>query len=108
MSISNNTYPEILFPDDLYSIKKTEGVVEVYIDKLLLKKDTRNLLVSPEAIFDNKEMKERLDEAMNVLPSKEKDILKRRFGIGYEEQTLKQVADEYNVTRDPYSPASIK
>jgi RNA polymerase primary sigma factor len=39
-------------------------------------------------------------DAMKSLPEREREILRRRFGIGREEQTLKEIGDDMGVTRE--------
>lgn len=56
---------------------------------------------SVEDQFENVALHSALEECLMILPTKERDIVKRRFGMdGYQAQTLEEIGHEYGVTRE--------
>jgi RNA polymerase primary sigma factor len=59
------------------------------------------LIPSPEEEALREEAIRRVQEALECLPMREREILYRRFGLdGEDEQTLEQVGDRMRVTRE--------
>jgi RNA polymerase nonessential primary-like sigma factor len=55
----------------------------------------------PVARFRDKELHSRLDEWLDELPAKQKEVLIRRFGLqGFESDTLENVGAEIGLTRE--------
>lgn len=56
---------------------------------------------SPIKILENNNIKEQLDECLNMLNEKQRSILVRRFGLlGHEAATLEEVGSEVGLTRE--------
>jgi len=55
---------------------------------------------SPDKLYDDKELKTIINEALNTLTDIEKDVICKRFGIGYEEESLDNIAIFYGVSRE--------
>ncbi len=56
--------------------------------------------ISPEDNILLAEYNQLLDGLFESLKPKEAEVLKRRFGIDYEEQTLQEIGEEYKVSRE--------
>ena len=56
---------------------------------------------SPAKILENNNIKEQLDQCLNMLNEKQRSILARRFGLlGHEAATLEEVGSEVGLTRE--------
>ncbi|MCL2597072.1 MAG: sigma-70 family RNA polymerase sigma factor [Paludibacter sp.] len=57
---------------------------------------------SPNAdrILINESLSKEVDRALNTLGDREKDIVKKFFGIGEAEMTLEEIGDEFGLTRE--------
>lgn len=63
----------------------------------------------PEETIMRKSLEVVISRLLSQLPTREADVLRRRFGIGaYEEQTLEQVGEEYGVTRERIRQIEVK
>ena len=63
----------------------------------------------PETIVINRELKERIEEALDTLTPREKIILELRFGLnGDEPKTLEEVAKEFNVRGERIRQIEVK
>lgn len=94
-------------PDKIRLYKEIENDVLSLDVPVGEKKDTTlssfipALGVSVESQFENIALHSALEECLMMLPPKERDIVKRRFGMdGYPAQTLGEIGDEYGVTRE--------
>jgi RNA polymerase primary sigma factor len=59
------------------------------------------LAQNPEEAVVQKSLQRAVRNALTTIPEKEAEILRMRFGIGnYDEHTLEEVGDKYNVTRE--------
>lgn len=57
--------------------------------------------VDPVDILENEHLQESLEECLNELNEKQREILSRRFGLGgYERQTLEEVGEAVGLTRE--------
>ncbi|HHV38333.1 MAG TPA: sigma-70 family RNA polymerase sigma factor [Tepidimicrobium sp.] len=60
-----------------------------------------NPSISTEDLVISQSLKSELNKALDMLPPKEKNILKLRFGLnGYAPSTLESIGDRYNLTRE--------
>ncbi|MDP0488816.1 MAG: RNA polymerase sigma factor RpoD/SigA [Fusobacterium sp. JB021] len=69
----------------------------IYLEDTLVNSSSKNL---EEKIID-KLGKERVHEILDTLEMREREILKRRYGLdGYDINTLEEIGDEFNITRE--------
>jgi RNA polymerase primary sigma factor len=58
---------------------------------------------TPDVIFEGHELERVLRETVSELPSREQEIVRRRFGFGVpdsSEETLEQIGQDHGVTRE--------
>lgn len=55
---------------------------------------------APDSVIANKAIKEKVREALSMLTTKEKEIVKMRFGIDQNKCTLEEIGGKYSVTRE--------
>jgi len=70
-------------------------------EKPLLDSIPDEAAMDPTETLQNEGVNEHLDEWLNKLNDKQREVVERRFGLhGYENSTLEQVANELGVTRE--------
>lgn len=70
-------------------------------DKVLLDMLTDDNDTDPANVIQNSDLKQSITEWLDVLSSKQKEVLARRFGLlGYEPSTLEDVGHEIGLTRE--------
>lgn len=55
---------------------------------------------NPEEVVQQKELKEQTNKVLSLLKPREEKILRKRFGIGEQEQTLEEISDEFQFSRE--------
>lgn len=71
------------------------------VDKPLLEAIADDTLIDPTVMLQDEEIHARLEEWLNQLSDKQREVVERRFGLhGYESETLEQVGNEIGVTRE--------
>jgi len=87
-----------------YSLDETfEDSESQYIETLRFDIRGADNLISPppDEIFKKKIEKEKLEKALNKLESREREVLKRNFGLGvHEVQSLEDISRLMNITRE--------
>jgi RNA polymerase primary sigma factor len=87
-----------------YSLDETfDDSENPYIESVRLDIEGADNLISPppDEIFNKKYEKERLTKALNKLEPREREILKRNFGMNdYEAQSLEDISRIMNITRE--------
>ena len=94
------TIPEVIFPDDMYSIEKTSHVEILSLDQLPYseKLALEHLDNTDEKILQN-DLKKDIEFILGTIPEREADIIKRRNGIDCEPETLQSIANSYGLSR---------
>jgi RNA polymerase primary sigma factor len=69
-------------------------------DDLMLEEIISDNTPSHDEIMGEKQLELRVEQALNLLDEKSADILRKRFGLGCEPNTLKQVGDIYGLSRE--------
>lgn len=92
IAIATKLPEDILFPEALEYIEKTKTSVEIGIDQLQ-EFQTNLQLESPEEVVDSLLCKAEIQLALGNLPPREAEVIKRRFGIDCEEETLKEIGE---------------
>lgn len=87
---------ELFSEDQMVKWNKTTGAVDLDIEQVgtLLAGDT------PDSLLENKEMQGLLDNALESLGSREKSVLRRRFGIDGDAMTLEAIAVADGVSQE--------
>lgn len=87
-----------------YSLDETfEDSENPYIESVRLDIEGADNLISPppDELFKKKVQKEKLLNALNTLEPREREILKRNFGLGdYEAHSLEDISRIMNITRE--------
>ncbi len=87
-----------------YSLDETfEDGKSSFIESLRLDIEKANNLItpSPEEIFRKKVQKEKLEKSLARLSPREREVLKRNFGLdAYEPQSLEEISRMMNITRE--------
>lgn len=77
-----------------------EAVCQVSTNRIVATASAKELQRSPEDAFMELETSKTVRAVLGTLDEKEADIIRRRFGLDGEEETLEQVADAYGVGRE--------
>lgn len=108
ISIACETYPEILFPDDIYGLDVTKKAIEIPVSNLNLEQKEQMYLTMEQGYIEEHEnkileenVKEKLQEVLGTLPPREQEVLKMRYGLGGGKVfTLQETGLYFNVTRE--------
>lgn len=104
IAIALNVEPEEIFPEHLQQSRQNKYEIQLNSQSLL-----ETFSISPEELFQKKELKENINSILLTLSPREANILKLRFGIGgNEEYTLEEIADEYGISRDRIRQIEVK
>lgn len=83
-------HPEELWPDVIQSVRATSATLEL-----------AEPVMAVAADFDAKELTEQTRKALATLTPREEKVLRKRFGIGERsDQTLEEVAEDFDVHRE--------
>jgi RNA polymerase sigma factor (sigma-70 family) len=92
---------EDLFPIDIYELPFTVKSIE--IEKRIIPLRTVKEISAPIDLIDTIEeiqKREAIIEILETLPPREKDVIKKRFGIDGPEQSLKEIAKDWGCTKE--------
>ncbi len=93
-----------LYMDEIVSLDETIGVSNTTLIESI--KDAKNL--NPEENNEKIELDEYVNEILEVLDDREKDIIKMRFGINCEEKTLVEIGQVFGITRERVRQIEIR
>jgi transcriptional regulator with XRE-family HTH domain len=85
--------PWELFPNAVNRVQKSEIVAEFSLEQLpeAVIENIPQLLPSPEDAAILNQQKDRVRELLDELTPREADVIRRRYGIGCREETLKEI-----------------
>lgn len=85
--------PWELFPDAVNRVQKSKIVAEFSLEQLpeAVIENIPQLLPSPEDAAILNQQKDRVRELLDELTPREADVIRRRYGIGCREETLKEI-----------------
>ena len=88
---------EILFPKNLYKIKKTFFVIEKEVNVMGFNKNLMIENANPETHVFRKELNEALMNVLSKLKQIEKNVIIMRY---FEDKTLEEIGKKYNLNRN--------
>ena len=96
--------PEDLFSNDLLR-KRDSNRAQIELeaaDVAGLLEHTKRLTLPADARLEARELREQVERSLRMLTPREERVIKTRFGLGSEDepQTLEQLANDSNVTRE--------
>jgi len=113
LDIDNKTIEEEISKELNLSLSKYQNILQSSLDPISLdlkiKKDddiyVGDLVPSssetPEEILIKEDLKEKVNNLLNLLSDKEKEVIKSRFGIGYEQQkSIQAIANDLGITKE--------
>lgn len=101
--LPEHLWPEYIRSKDFLDAPKTFEVVKnVDARRMLSALQFRRELsaVAPDKLFEKEELKQLLEQALNTLPPRTAEVLRRRF---YDDETLDEVAKVLHVSRERVS-----
>lgn len=87
--------PEELWPDVIQQVTNNSVTKEISGEEMaVLAGGSQQMLLPPRSVVESKELKEAVDQALDMLSPREADVLRRRFGLdGEDEQDLKEIGE---------------
>lgn len=92
-----NVIPEILFPEQLYSLEKTKAAVDVSLTEIEGPGRRLRMLPQPEHQMYAKEIERIMNEVLNELKPREAQVIRSRF---IDRKTFAQVGKELDLTKE--------
>jgi len=57
--------------------------------------------LEPERIFVQKQLEEEIEDSLKLIPAREAEVIRQRFGIGYDRRlTLEEIGEQMGITRE--------
>lgn len=87
--------PEELWPDVIQQVTNNSVTKEISGEEMaVLAGGSHQMLLPPRSVVEAKELKEAVDQVLDMLSPREADVLRRRFGLdGEDEQDLKEIGE---------------
>lgn len=98
--------PEDLFPGTVLQVKKNKVVKKMdFIDLVPLLPEHEEMAAlaeynSMEGVIDSGKLEDKTREVIHTLKPREEKLIRMRFGIGENASTLKEIAEDFNVTNE--------
>jgi RNA polymerase sigma factor (sigma-70 family) len=95
-----NCLPDHIFPEEHLHTPLTTNTSSVEVSMEELKSIPGLIGPSPEDVLIGAEVNNALDAALDTLTTRQKDVVRMRFGLDGREHTLEEVAEKYGVGRE--------